>query len=516
MVDQVSSYRIVRHPLFIPLIIAAAQMILQMIVQGNYGYHRDELYYIACTDHLSFGYVDHPPLSIFLLRATRALAGDGLHAIRFPAALAGAGVILLASMITGRLGGGRFAQALSALAVVAAPALISSGKFFSMNAFDIFFWALNCYLLAVILTTDKKELWVPFGIVSGLGLLNKYSIGFLLIGMALGLLLTRHRRHFTCRWFWLGAAIAGLIVLPHLLWEWRHSFPTLEFMHNASQLKNARIPAWDFLLGQFRDIGFVNVVLLFGGLYLFFSDARRLLQPFGWLYVTVLAILIAGNGKVYYISTVYPLVLAGGAVSLERISARWVRPAFVAASLAMFALSLPFTLPVLPVGQFIAYERFLGMMPAQEERFAPVAELPQYYADEFGWEELADTMASVYGRLTPEEQSNCVLYLRNYGEAGAIDFFGKRHHLPPATCAHNSYWYWGPGDRTGDVAIIVGHTTTLEENLADLRRAYREVTFVTSTHCRYCMPYENGRMIFLCKGMKTTFQAIWPKERFFI
>ncbi len=520
MEDQNSHPGLVRHPLFWPLILATVQLLIQIAVGGRYGYFRDELYYIACSDHLSFGYVDHPPLSIFILRVTRLLLGDSLHAIRLPSTLAGAGVVLLTSMIAGRLGGGRYGQGLAALAALAAPSLISSGKFFTMNAFDIFFWALDCYLLVVILTSDRKALWIPFGIVSGLGLLNKYSVGFLLIGMIVGLLLTRHRRQLVSRWFWYGAVVAGVIVLPHILWEIRASFPTLEFMHNASQLKNARMTPVDFLLGHFRDIGFVNVILLAAGLFLFFFDRDKRFQPLGWLYITFLAILLAGNGKVYYLTAIYPLVLAGGAACFDRLSGRagvrWTRPGIVAVQIVLFFLSLPFALPVLPVGQFIAYERSLGMMPKAEERFAAVAELPQYYADEFGWEEFADSVASAYRRLSPAEQSTCVIYLRNYGEAGAVDFFGKKHHLPPATCAHNSYWYWGPGDRTGDIAIIVGHNTTLEENLADLRRAYREVTLATSTSSRYCMPYENGRMIFICKGMKTTFQAIWPRERFFI
>jgi hypothetical protein len=145
-----------------------------------------------------------------------------------------------------------------------------------------------------------------------------------------------------------------------------------------------------------------------------------------------------------------------------------------------------------------------------------VGELPQFYADQFGWEELAATVAKIYNTLTPEEQKQCVIFVRNYGEAGAIDFFGKKYGLPPALCAHNSYWMWGPGERTGNIAIILGHDRLLQDNLNDLNRRYTHVELAGTTESKYSMPYENGRLLFLCREMNTTFQLLWPEERFYI
>jgi len=122
----------------------------------------------------------------------------------------------------------------------------------------------------------------------------------------------------------------------------------------------------------------------------------------------------------------------------------------------------------------------------------------------------------VYRTLTPEERLQCVIYARNYGEAGAIDFFGKQYGLPNSSCAHNNYWLWGPGEKPGNIAIIFGSGSDVEENLADLKHYYKSVEFVATTNCSYCMPFENKRPIFLCKGMNTTFQKIWSKERFYI
>lgn len=503
----------------VPVYLALLQLAVQIIFHARYGYFRDELYYIACSNHLAFGYVDQPPLSIAILWMNRMLLGDSLYALRLLPALAGAAVVILAALMARRLGGGKFAQGLSALAVVAAHGLIGNGKFFTMNPFDVLFWALAGYVVIAILSGEHPKLWILFGLITGLGLLNKYSIAFMLAGLLSGLLLTRERKQLAARWFWLGSAVGAAVFLPHVIWEISHGVPSLEFMRNASGLKNVNLGLGGFLVGQLRDMNIMNAPLWLGGIYFFFVHRDGRYRTLGWMYIIVFIIMVAGNAKVYYLAAIYPVFLAGGAVLFEEILRRkaipWLAPAYIFLLVLAALVVLPFALPVLPVDEFVSYEHLLGIAPRAEER-SSVGELPQYYADEFGWKEFVDTVAAVYRKLSPEEQSRCFIYVRNYGEAAAVDFFGTKYGLPGAHSAHNSYWMWGPGDRTGDIAIIVGNHRTLQDNLADLRRAYRSVELAGTTHARYAMPYENGRMIFICRGMNTSFQAIWQSERFFI
>jgi hypothetical protein len=445
--------------------------------------------------------------------------GDSLYAIRFLPALVGATVVFLTALMTRKLGGGSFAQALAALSVVAAPVLIGQGKFFTMNPFDVLFWALAGYLVVVILTDDRPKLWTLFGVVVGLGLLNKYSMGFMVIGLVAGLLLTRQRKQLATKWFWIGAVIAGVMFLPHVLWEVSNGYPSLEFMRNASQHKNVSLGALDFFKGQLLEMNFVNTPLWLSGVVFFFIYRGGRYRSLAWMYPVVFVIMIAGNAKTYYLGAIYPLFLAGGSIVFERwfqdLRWRWLKPIYVGLLIVFAAITLPFALPVLPVEQFVQYEKLLGQTPRADERTA-VAELPQYYADQFGWEEFVATVATVYRKLTPEEQAECFIFVRNYGEAGAIDFFGKQYGLPNARCAHNNYWMWGPGTRTGNIAIIVGGSRTLQDNLNDLNRRYTHVELAGTTYAKYAMPFENGRLIFLCKGMNTTFQKLWPGERFYI
>ncbi len=519
--NRQSSSRIIFSSDFrIPLLIAVAQLLIQMIFHNNYGYFRDELYYIACSKHLAWGYVDAPPLSAFILAISRLILGDSLHAIRFLPAFAVSGVVIVAALMARTMGGGRIAQGLASLSVVAAHVLIGSGRFYSMNAFDVLFWAIALYFVIRILIEDNPKLWIWFGVAVGLGLLNKYSVGFMCAGLAAGLLLTPQRKQLATTWFWRGALIAFLLFLPHIIWEIRNGLPSLEFMRNASQGKNVPTTLFEFLSGQLREVNYFNAPIWILGLYYFFfhSEGKRL-RLLGWMYVVIFVIFVAGNGKAYYLSPVYPVLLAGGSVLFEqlihRLSWNWVTPVYGCVLVIWSLVVLPFAIPVLPVDTFIQYERILGVTPKAEER-SSLGALPQGYADEFGWEEMVAGVATVYHSLSPEEQAKCVIYVRNYGEAGAIDFFGKKYGLPDALCGHNNYWLWGPGDKTGDVAIILGSRRNLQENLNDLQRAYRQVEPSFTTDCSLCMPYENGRQFFICRGMNTTVQKLWPGERFYI
>jgi len=503
--------------------IALGKLFLNMMFHGQYGYFRDELYYIACSDRLDWGYVDQPPFSIFILAGSRRLLGDSLHAIRFPAALAGALVVLLTGLMVRKLGGGRFAQAFAGLAAALAPVFLGNGaRYFSMNAFDLLFWALAGYIIIMIIRDNNPRLWPLFGVVAGLGLLNKYSMLFLGFGLVMGLFLTKNRKHLINKWFWVAGLIAVVLFLPHIIWQVHHGYPSLEFMRRASTEKNVAMNILDFLTGQFLMTGFVQSVLWLTGLYYFiFHSKGRKYRLLSWMYFALLMVMIINNSKAYYLTPVYPMLIAGGVLLWESIldsgKKYWRRSLAVVLLVIPSLAIMPLAVPVLPVETLISYMKFLKMTPKAEERQS-LGKLPQYYADMFGWEEFTATIAHVFQKLTPDEQAHCVIYVRNYGEAGAIDFFGKKYGLPKASSGHNNYWLWGPPEVEMKAAIILGNSRDLQENLNDLHGPgrFQQVELAATTTCRYCMPYENNRQIFLCRKPAFTFQQIWPDEKNFI
>ena len=501
--------------------IALFKFILSMAFSGSYGYFRDELYYIACSDHLDWGYVDQPPLSILILKISRWLLGDSLPAIRFTSALAGAALVFLAGMIARKLGGGRFAQVVSAVSILLAPvALVTAGTFFSMNAFDLLFWALGFYLLIIIIKENKPKLWPVFGLVAGLGLMNKYSIAFFGIGLVAALILTSERKHLISKWFWVAAGIVLLITLPNIIWEIKHSFSSLEFMHNASTYKNEPMNIINFFLGQILFTGIGQSVIWIAGLcYFFFNKEGRKLIFFGLMYPVIFIVMLAGNAKVYYLSPIYPIYLAGGAVLIEKIFKNRKRLGAVATGLilAPSLIMLPYAVPMLPVEKYIEYSQKVGLSLKSGER-SKTADLPQHFADMFGWEEMVEKIAAVYNSLPQKEKEECIILVRNYGEAGAIDFFGGKYGLPKAYCPHNSYWYWADLGKKFTTVIIIGWSEKLEENLTDLKRPDRfgRVELAGVTDCRYSMPFENGRQILICRDPHFKMKELWMEIRNFI
>ncbi len=475
---------------------------------GGYGYIRDELYYIACSDHLAWGYVDHPPFSVFLLRLSRLLFGDSLFALRLLPAVSGAVTVTLAGLITRELGGGRYAQVLTSACVIAAPLVLGMDSMFSLNSFEILFWTLAFYWIVLIVKRDRQEYWVFLGLTLGLGLLNKISVAWLGAGLIAGLLLSPNRKLFLTRKPWLAGALAFLIFLPYVLWQPAHGWPTLEFIRNAGSGKYIALSPFDLFLQQSLFMDPLTLPVWFSGCIYFL--ASRSVRPFRILpivYLTVFLILaMSRNVKTVYLVPAFPMLFTLGGFTVEkfilRFNLRWLKPVTVALVLCSGAAFAPLVLAVLPVETFIRYSQTLGLAPSTSENHT-LNRLPQYYADMFGWEKMARTVAGVYSALPPEDKEKCAILCNNYGEAGAIDFFGRKYHLPQALCGHNNYWFWRPANATGELVIILGGTA--EEH----SRTYGNVVQAGLFQDDYCMPYENNLPVWVCRKRQVPLSDDW-------
>ena len=251
-------------------------IILHIIFINQYGYFRDEFYYVACGEHLDFGYIDHPPLIAIIALVSRSLFGDSLFAIRILSVVAGGITVFLTALIVREMGGKLFSQIVVSLAVLVAPVFLVIYHTLSMNSFDILLWTIAAFILIKIIKSDNSKLWLYFGIVIGIGLQNKHSIIFLCFGLALGLLLTPNRKYLKDKWFWMGTLIAVLIFLPNLIWQIAHDFPTIEFGKNAALNKNMPLSPIEFFLQQILQalpIPFLLIIL--GLIFVFFTKAGK-------------------------------------------------------------------------------------------------------------------------------------------------------------------------------------------------------------------------------------------------
>jgi hypothetical protein len=496
--------------LSIAWLLGGLAVLIQVVLATRYGYFRDELYYLACSDHLAAGYVDFAPLSAWLLHFHRVLFGDSLHALRLLPALAFGTEVILSGAIARELGAQGWGIFLSSAAVLCVPVFEAQANRYSMNAFEPLFWMGCSYVLLLALNRQKPHLLLLCGVLLGFGLENKHSTVFFLSALLVGLLLAPQRRLFASKWFWAATAIAFLIALPNFLWQVQHHFPTLEDLRNVKAThKNIELPPLSFLGAQLFMLNPLSALIWLPGLgFLLFHREAKQFRFLGFTYLAFLAVLMALHGKDYYLAPIYPMLLAGGSVFWEKFIAsrprlRRLRRALPTAVIVSGIIAAPFALPILSPERFLAYSKALGLSPPRTET-SMSSLLPQHFADEFGWQEMVATVAGVYHALPPERQARTAILAGNYGEAGAIDFFGPRYNLPKSISAHQNYYYWGPRQYTGESLILLGWS------LEDAPHWCGTVEKGPENAPYYGMGWEHYTIL-ICRDVKLPLSQAWPR-----
>jgi hypothetical protein len=489
--------------------LAAFALALHVAFNGGYGFFRDELYYAACGQRLAWGYVDHAPLAPLLARLSRMLLGDSLRALRFLPALSSFAKVFLAGWMAREMGGRGAAQFLAAVAVLLAPIYLTFDNFFSMNAFEPVFWMACAAIVLRILNGGDRRLWLLFGVVAGFGLQNKHSMLFFGSGLAVGLLLTPARREFTRVWIWLGAAVALLIFLPNLLWEIHNGWPTIALLHAVIGKKYSTVGPVEFILQQALLTDPLSAPLWLGGIWFLLRDrVGKKYSVLAWSYLAVLAEMIYLHGKIYYLAPAYIMLFAAGAVFVElRLiprTGRWLMPVLATPLIIASGIALPLAMPVLPVGAAVKYCRFWDVQSIHVENI-PLGDLPQLFGDMFGWPEQAAAVADVYNALPAADRAQAAILAKNYGEAGAIDYFGPKLGSPSAISGHNQYGFWGPRGYSGNVVVAIGFNEDF------LRQFFDEVQAATTISPLHAMPEESNLTIFICRWPKAPLQQLWPR-----
>jgi len=491
------------------LLIAGAKLVLHLAFASRYGYFGDELYYLACAEHLDWGYVDQPPLIALVAWLVRHTLGDSLLALRAVPALAGAGLVVLTGLVAREMGARAAGMALAALATACVPVLVVMHYLFTMNALEQLFWT-GCALIVLrIINTGNERLWLWFGVIAGLGLQAKYSMAIFGAGACVGVLLGPLRSTLARRWIWLGGGIAALIFLPNVVWNVAHGWPFFELMANIREGgRDVQLSPLGYLAAQVFLIGPVNLPIWLAGLVFFFSASGRRYRPLGWTFVFVLVFFIATKGKDYYAAPVFPIALAAGGILLERLSerGRWrvLRPVVAVLLVLVTGLLLPIGLPILSPDALTDYIEALPFELPAAEHSHRAAKIPHHFAWQFGWEEMVRAVADVYRKLPPEDREKAAIFGSNFANAGAVDLFGPRYGLPKAIGGHQSYWLWGPRDATGAIVIVLGDTP---ENLA---RSCDSVEVGAVLAHPYARPVEN-RPVLVCRNEKPDVAAAWPR-----
>jgi hypothetical protein len=491
------------------LLQAALKLTLHVTVnlRTPYGFHRDELLYLGMGRHLQLWGMDFPPAIAIVVEASRTLLGDSLTAIRFFPAVFGSALVVLAALIARELGGGRVAQGLAAFCVLTNPLFLRSANLLQPVVMDQLIWTAALYALVRLRRGYGPGGWLLLGLVLGLGLLTKFSVAFIGLAIVVGVLVSPLRVALLTPWPWVGLASALAIGAPSLVGQIRLGFPVLAQMADlrASQLE--RIGPADFLLGQL--LWGPAVALAIVGLYgLLASPALRPFRAIGWTCVAAFAILVLLQGKPYYAGPLYPALFAAGATLFERAAEGWggeiLQVSTVAVLFAFGIVTLPLGVPILPPPEMAGYANALGVKAAVRTNTGELGSLPQDYADMLGWEEQVATVARVYHTLPDEQRKHAVVVAGNYGEAGALEFYGPRYGLPEVVSPAGSYWFFGPGDRPGKVVITIG----VPQN--DLRRFFDSVATAATVSHAWTVEEERNLTVQVGTRPRTTLQQLWP------
>lgn len=484
----------------LPLIITfcLVKLAIHLIGNVNYGFHRDELLHLSAGEHLAWGYMEFPPMIAFIGKLATSIFGYSLGGVRFFSTLAGIGLLALTCAIAYELGAGKKALFLTGICVLGFLPYFRNHLLFQPVGFEQFFWTLGFYCLIRYFKTRKAVWIIGLGITAGLGLLTKYTMLIWGGGVAVGLLFFDKGSSFKDKWLYAGAVIAGLILLPNIIWQYQHDFPILLHYQKLKEDQLSEISPAAFGLDQLK-LPFTLIVSIIGAVA-FFRNPK--LKPYKTLSVAVLFIFVTMwllQSKSYYFFAAYPVLFAAGSVQIEQwFSKKPVWNYVVAAVIILpVAFFVPDAIPVLPVEKYVQYKH---LKPDAEGRI----KLTDDYADMFGWDEQVKLVDSIYRSLPAGEKEQCVIWAENYGEAGAIEILGKQYHLPEPRCSHGSFWLWGPGDKKGDVVISIGNEKD------NVERKFGETQLVRMITHKYAIDEENNIPVYICRKPKVDVQKIWP------
>ncbi|MCA9520706.1 MAG: glycosyltransferase family 39 protein [Myxococcales bacterium] len=478
---------------------------------GIYGRFNDELYFIACSKHLALGYVDQPPLSVWLLALVRAVAGESLLALRIVPACFAFVVALLTGRLAYRLGAGRWGQMTAAFCAGLVLPLNIIYSFYSMNPLSVALWIAATLVLVEIDKRQNPSLWLLFGAVAGLAALNKHPALVFIATIALSYAAFHLRTLFRHKELYLGALLAFAIALPNVIWQVQHDWISLWFYRQGA-LKNIPTPPLAVLGFQLATMN-PGSLLLLAGVFLYFRGER--LRRDGWMALACggifLLFIFSGQSRPDRIMALYPIGFAAAAAGWESLgstrASRLLRPAIPALALATFLLLAPAMLPLLPPRQIAAHAARLGIVP-KIEKVGRTTPLPQWIADRLGWQDLARRVAAVARTLTPGRRTAVIG--SDYGFAGALQLYRRRYGLPPVYGFHNAFHDWGPPPADTEVFLLVG----VSESRA--RRYFRVVRVAARGDCPLCVGDRQHPPIIVARGPRSPIAEMWRRLRMLI
>jgi hypothetical protein len=485
-----------RPDLVVPAI--AAFVLLELLAfAGQYGFHRDELYFIVAGRHPAFGYPDQPPL-VPLLTETMDLLGSGsLVVVRVPSALAAALAVVVTAATAREAGGGRGATRIAAGSAAGSAILLATGHFVTTTTFDVLGTAVLGWLLVRALIRRRPGCLAVAGVVTGVGFECKPQIALVAVAMVVALVAVGPRWAIRSPHLWVGAGLAVVLAAPYLVWQEVHGWPQIGVARAiAGSAEGGRA---GFVPFQLVMVSPLLVPIWLAGMVAPWRDpGLRVLRAIPLSFGLVAAAYLVGDGKAYYLASMYPTLLGIGSVLVCRWAARG-RARLRAALLGLV------TVVATAASDFVA----LPVLPASALQGSAQLALNPDLGETVGWPEFVGTVAAVWERLPPPVRARAVVFTDNYGEAGAIDVLGATRGLPRAYSGHNGFGLWGPPPDSRTTTVLVGFDAPARDHLGFT--GCRQVARISNAAGLDNQEY--GGPVFICTGLEQPWSALWLSLR---
>jgi hypothetical protein len=495
----------------VAIIFIIAKLCLHFLTNTNYELHRDEMLYFNMADHLSTGYATVPPVIGLLAFIVKSIFGYSVFGIRLIPAILGAASLFIMAKIVRELGGGLLALIIASSAFIFSTGFLLFDTLFTPNVIEQFIWLLTTYFIFRMVSQNNPKLWIWIGILLGLSFLTKYSVLYYILGFFIAMQFSSHRKLFNSRYFYISVAAGLIIIVPNLLWQYNHGWPVI---FHLSELKRTQMVNMKYI-NYFTDIYSLNqassIIWITGFLSLVFIKNEKKCQFIGVASLIIILLFLVSEGKGYYILGLIPFLFATGGYIMEKyLKGRLIHINFIVlfASLSFSLVALPFGLPVLSFDDLLKYEKktdHLIIYPFYRWEDGKIHGISQVYSDMTGWNELAGYVGKAYSELSKEEQDSCTIYVEsNYGDAGAINFYGKKFNLPDAVTFLESYVIWAPE------TIPEGPLIYINNRIGDIKKLFNNVTLIGTVNDKYFR--ENGLMVFLCTDPAGDIRDVYRKR----
>ena len=502
-----------RHPKEVQLIagFALIKLCIHLLSNSHFGFHRDELLYMAMSEHLDWGYMEVPPFIAGVSWFSYTVLGDSVFAMRILPSIASALIVFLTGLLVLAMNGRTFSIIVACLAMVISPSFLASGYLLQPVVFDQLFWVLSAYFMVKHLQTRKTNYIYLLGVSIGLGMLTKYTMALFIVALIGGLLISPQRKVLLNRAWLIASAIAFIIFLPNLIWQISHGLPVISHMNELKASQLNYIDPLSSFTQLFITHASASVIWLSGLIYLFYSKSNRRYIFIAYAFILVVIFLLAFNGKVYYSFGAFPMLFAAGGICLQKVMGSIASPlryGAVGLILAPSLLLIPIVVPILSFGSTLRFFEFTtskGLDFPVKWEDQRTHETTQDYADMLGWEEIAKHASTAYQMIPREERSKTTLITDNYGQAGAIMHYRNKYELPDPVSLSSSFALWSPD------SIQTRHIIMIDDDIIDIAKAFgshQQIGQVKDPYAR-----EKGTGIYLLSGPLTDVNRFYQNER---